>query len=176
MKIRNTAFAVTIVAVTALFAPVYGPVIRARAASTGSDDLDKDMKSVAEVFAIIEKNYADPVSSEKAFYGDQGRGGAIPGMLHTLDPHSNFVDPAEYREMQRRQHAQYYGVGMQITMDTPYRVVVMEPFPKSPAWNAGLRRGDAISAVDGKETTGMDSAAVADLLRGPKGTQVKVSV
>ena len=98
MKIRNTAFAASIVAVAVLFAPVYGPVIRARAASATTDDLGKDMKSVADVFALVEKNFADPVSSEKAFYGDQGRGGAIPGMLHTLDPHSNFVDPAEYRE------------------------------------------------------------------------------
>jgi carboxyl-terminal processing protease len=181
MKIRNTAFAVTIVAVATLFAPVYGPVIRARAASTGPDDLDKDMKSVAEVFALVEKNYADPVNSEKAFYGDQGRGGAIPGMLHTLDPHSNFVDPAEYREMQRRQHAQYYGVGMQITMDqmpTEKRpkVIVMEPFVNSPAWKAGMRRGDVIVAVDGKDTTEMESAGVAELLRGPKGTLVKVTV
>ena len=107
------------------------------------------MKSIADVFAVVEKNFADPVSSEKAFYGDQGRGGAIPGMLHTLDPHSNFVDPAEYREMQRRQHAQYYGVGMQITMDQMptdkhAKVIVMEPFVNSPAWNAGMRRGDVI--------------------------------
>jgi carboxyl-terminal processing protease len=175
MNIRNTAFAASIVAVAVLFAPVYGPVIRARAASTTTDDLGKDMKSVADVFALVEKNYADPVSSEKAFYGDQGRGGAIPGMLHTLDPHSNFVDPAEYREMQRRQHAQYYGVGMQITMDQQH-TVVMEPFVNSPAWHAGMRRGDVIVSVDGKDTSTMESPAVAELLRGPKGTQVKVSV
>jgi len=175
MNIRNSAFAASIVAVAVLFAPVYGPVIRARAASGTADDIGKDMKSVADVFALVEKNFADPVSSEKAFYGDQGRGGAIPGMLHTLDPHSNFVDPAEYREMQRRQHAQYYGVGMQITMDQAH-TVVMEPFVNSPAWHAGMRRGDIIVAVDGKDTSNMESPAVAELLRGPKGTQVKVSV
>jgi carboxyl-terminal processing protease len=179
MNIRNTAFAACIVISAALFAPVYGPVILARAASN-TEDLDKDMRSLASVFALVEKNFADPVSSEKAFYGDQGRGGAIPGMLHTLDPHSNFVDPSEYREMQRRQHAQYFGVGMQITMDQlpgeKARVIVMEPFPNSPARNAGMRRGDTIVAVDGKDTTAMDSQGVAELLRGPKGTQVKVSV
>jgi len=168
MKIRTTAFATLAIAMV-LLAPVYGPVIRAHAASTG-DDLDKDMKSVAAAFALVEKNFADPVSSEKAFYQ-----GAIPGMLHTLDPHSSFVDPSEYREMQRRQHAQYYGVGMQISMDGA-KTVVMEPFVNSPAWKADLRRGDAITAVDGKETTGLDSAAVAEMLRGPKGTKVKVSV
>jgi carboxyl-terminal processing protease len=171
MKTRTTLFAILIVVVAVLFAPVYGPVIRAHAAtpSTG-DDLDKDIRTVANVYALVEKNYADPVSSEKAFYA-----GAIPGMLHTLDPHSNFVDPAEYREMQRRQHAQYYGVGMQISMDPP-KVVVMEPFINSPAWIAGMRRGDAIVAVDGKDTTRMESPGVAELLRGPKGTPVKVSV
>ena len=171
MKTRTTVFAVLIVALSVLLAPVYGPEIRAHAASTTTgDDLDKDIRTVANVFALVEKNYADPVSSEKAFYA-----GAIPGMLHTLDPHSNFVDPAEYREMQRRQHAQYYGVGMQITMDGP-KVVVMEPFVGSPAWKAGMRRGDVIVAVDGKDTTKMESPGVAELLRGPKGTPVKVSV
>src|ERR1700756_415669 len=124
MNTRNFAFAAFIVAVSVLFAPLYGPEIRARAASTSPEDLNRDMKSVADVFALVEKNFADPVSSEKAFYGDNGHGGAIPGMLHTLDPHSNFVDPEEYRDMQRRQHAQYYGVGMQITMDGPKTVVI----------------------------------------------------
>lgn len=181
MKIRNTAFAAAIVVAAALFAPVYGPVIKARAASNSPDDLGKDMKSVADVFALVEKNFADPITADKAFYGDQGRGGAIPGMLHTLDPHSNFVDPAEYREMQRKQHAQYFGVGMQITMDQlpsekKAKTIVMEPFVNSPAWNAGMRRGDVIVSVDGKDTTSMESPEVANLLRGPKGTQVKVSV
>src|SRR5579885_1497180 len=175
MKIRHIALPACIIPASMLLAPFYGPEIRATAASPAQDELGKEMKSVADVFALVEKNYADPVSSEKAFYGDNGRGGAIPGMLHTLDPHSNFVDPAEYREMQRRQHAQYYGVGMQIAMDGP-KVVVLEPFVGSPAWNAGMRRGDVIVAVDGKDTTKMDSPAVAELLRGPKGTPVKVSV
>ena len=171
MKTRNTVFAVSIIAVAVLLAPVYGPQIHARAAAAPqSDDLEKDMRSVAAAFALVEKNFADPVTSEHAFYH-----GAIPGMLHTLDPHSNFVDPAEYKEMQRRQRAQYYGVGMQITMDDR-KVVVMEPFPGSPAWNADLRRGDVISAVDGKDTSTLDSGQVADMLRGPKGTQVSVSV
>jgi carboxyl-terminal processing protease len=182
MNIRNTGFAAAIVVGAALFAPVYGPIIKARAASTGgTEDLDKNMKTVADVFAAVQQNFADPISADKAFYGDNGRGGAIPGMLHTLDPHSNFVDPTEYREMQRKQHAQYFGVGMQITMDqlpkeTRPKTIVMEPFVGSPAWNAGMRRGDVIVSVDGKDTTTMESPEVATLLRGNKGTPVKVSV
>jgi carboxyl-terminal processing protease len=170
MNRRYTLLAASIVAVSALLAPFYGPEIRARAASPSISDLDRSMQTVASAFSVLERNFADPVNSEQVFYR-----GAIPGMLQTLDPHSNFVDPASYREMQRRQHAQYFGVGMEITMDGP-KVVVMRPFPGSPALNAGMRRGDVIVAVDDKTTIGKDSGAVADMLRGPRGTQVKVSV
>jgi carboxyl-terminal processing protease len=170
MKIRHTLAITALVAVSTLLALVWGPEMRARAA-TPADDLAQSMHSVAEAYSVVEKNFADPVSSEKVFYQ-----GAIPGMLRTLDPHSNFVDPAEYREMQRRQRAQYFGVGMMIGVDAGNRVVVMEPFPGSPAANADLRRGDIIAAVDGKDTAGMNSSDVANILRGPKGTHVRVSV
>jgi carboxyl-terminal processing protease len=77
--------------------------------------------------------------------------------------------------MQRKMHAAYFGVGMEIFRDGDH-VVVTRPFPGSPAWKADLRRGDIISAVDGKDTKGMDSAAVANLLRGPIRTNVRVTV
>jgi carboxyl-terminal processing protease len=174
MNIRKPAYVALFIAASALLAPWYGPAILARAATpataSAGDDLDGSVRSLTSAYALIEKNFADPVSSEKAFYQ-----GAIPGMLHTLDPHSNFVDPAEWREMQRRMKAAYFGVGMEITMDNG-KVVVTRPFPGSPAWHADLRRGDVISAVDGKDTNGMDSSAVADLLRGPRGTQVRITV
>jgi carboxyl-terminal processing protease len=172
MKTRHLFFVALVVAASAVLAPLYGPGLRAYAATPASaDDLDHDMKSVASAFALVEKNFADPVTSEKAFYQ-----GAIPGMLRTLDPHSNFVDPAEYKEMQRRQRAQYAGVGMEIMPDGDNHVVVMRPFPGSPAYNAGFQRGDIIEAVDGKDVSKLDSGGVADLLRGPPGTQVRVTV
>ena len=117
-------------------------------------------------YSLMEQNYADPVSSEKAIYQ-----GAIPGMLRTLDPHSNFLDPTEYQDMQRKQRAQYFGIGMLISMDGT-KVIAMEPFPGSPAWRADLRRGDVIIAVDGKDVTKKDSAGVADMLRGQRGSPV----
>jgi len=169
MKIGKTVGIALLAALMGFAAWVGLSASRVQAASQG-EDLDHTMRSVASAFALVEKNFADPVSSERAFYQ-----GAIPGMLHTLDPHSVFVDPAEYREMQRRQRAQYFGVGMEITMDQN-KVVVMRPFPGSPAAEADLRRGDVIVAVDGKDTTAMESPAVADLLRGPRGTDVKISV
>ncbi len=169
MKLRNSLSAALIVGVFSVMAPLYGPVISARAAAP-QDDLDKNMKALAGAYSILEQNAADPISSEKAIYQ-----GAIPGMLRTLDPHSNFLDPTEYQEMQRKQRAEYFGIGMLITMDGS-KVVAMEPFPGSPAWRADLRRGDVITAVDGKDVTHKTSQDVAVMLRGPKGTQVQVSV
>jgi carboxyl-terminal processing protease len=170
MKTRKTLLAALVVAAAALLAPLYGPGILARAASPAGDDLDPAVKAVTSAYALVEQEAAEPVNPERAFYA-----GAIPGMLHSLDPHSNFIEAAEYKEMMRRQHAQYYGVGMQISMDGT-KVVAAEPFPGSPAANADLRRGDWISAVDGKDTTGMDLSQVADRLRGPRGTEVRVTV
>jgi carboxyl-terminal processing protease len=174
MKRRKTLLAALVVAGAALLAPFYGPGILARAASPAGDDLDPSVKTITAAYALVERNAAEAVDPERALYA-----GAIPGMLHALDPHSNFVEPAEYKEMMRKQQAHYYGVGMQITVDVTKdgnRVVVIEPFPGSPAAKADLRRGDWISAVDGKDTTAMDSSQVADLLRGPRNTQVRVSV
>jgi carboxyl-terminal processing protease len=168
MTVKRTLLAALISAGLALVAlSSFGT--RVRAAST-PDDLDSGVRSVAGVFALVEQNYADPVSADRAFYE-----GAIPGMLGTLDPHSNFLNPAEYADMQRKQRAQYFGVGMLIGVDGDY-VVAMEPFPGSPAAQAGLRRGDLIAEVDGKNVKGMKSELVADLLRGPRGTQVRIAV
>ena len=170
MKMQKSLLAALIVGTAALLAPLYGPGILARAATPAADDLDPSLKAISAAYALVEQNAADPVPSERVFYQ-----GVIPGMLHALDPHSSFVGPAEYKEMMRKQTAHYAGVGMLIVADGSH-VVVMEPFVNSPAWNADLRRGDVIAAVDGKNTLQMESAGVADLLRGTPGTQVRVSV
>src|ERR1017187_8519106 len=172
MKMQKPLLAAFIVGAAALLAPLYGPGILARAATPASDDLDPSLKAISTAYALVEQNAADPVHSERVFYQ-----GVIPGILHALDPHSSFVGPVEYKEMMRKQTAHYAGVGMQIVLDTnSNHVVVMEPFVNSPAWNADLRRGDVIAAVDGKDTLQMASAGVADLLRGTPGTQVRVTV
>ncbi len=178
MKMKKTLLAALVVASAAVLAPLYGPGILARAATPAGDDLDPAVKAVTQAYALVEQNAAEPVNTETTFYS-----GVIPGMLHALDPHSNFIEPTEYKEMMRKQQAHYYGVGMQITVDGP-KIVVMEPFPGSPASNADLRRGDWIYAVDGKNTCSdpctpagaMNTQQVADMLRGPRGTQVRVTV
>src|ERR1039457_214585 len=151
-------------------AGLWGPGVAHTATGQSEGDLRGNVKSFASAYALIEENFADAIAPDKAIYQ-----GAIPGMLRTLDPHSNFLDPTDYQDMQRKQRAQYFGIGMLISMDGT-KVIAMEPFPGSPAWRADLRRGDTIIAVDGKDVTKQDSAAVALLWRGQPAPPVRVPV
>ncbi|MFN7993130.1 MAG: S41 family peptidase [Bryobacteraceae bacterium] len=166
----SIVFVPLVIVFCAFLAGLFHPAMAVTAAGQSDADLRGSVKAFASAYALIEENFADKISSEKAIYQ-----GAIPGMLRTLDPHSNFLDPEEYRLLQQNQRGQYFGVGMEVMMDGP-NVAVVQAFPDSPAARAGLRRGDTIVAVDDRNVEGMDSAGVADLLKGPRGTVVKVGV
>jgi len=147
---------------------VYEPQLRANAAN--SDDMQDSVKQFTRVLSVVERNYADPVDTDKAIYD-----GAIPGMLHVLDPHSNFFDPKQYALFREEQEGKYYGVGM-IVMGRDNQTVVQAPFVNSPAYKAGIRPGDLILKVDGKVCTGLTTTEVADMLKGAKGTTVHISL
>src|ERR1035438_1023591 len=147
----------------------YGPRIDVAAAST--DDLDGEVQSFSKVLALVEQNFADRVSADKTVYK-----GAIPGMLRTLDPHSNFFDAKEYAQMRDDQKGRYYGVGMSISPQTNGKTAVKAPFPGSPAYKVGLRPGDILISVNDRPTEGKTSTEIADMLRGPRGTAVKITV
>ncbi len=137
---------------------------------TGDSDVKDSLKDFTDVYSIVEENYAEPVNPDKAIYN-----GAIPGMLHALDPHSNFFDPKSYALMREDQRGKYYGVGMTVGPRNN-KVIVIFPFVGTPAYKAGIHPGDVIVAVDGKSTENMSTSDVADLLKGPKGTTVHISI
>jgi carboxyl-terminal processing protease len=136
----------------------------------GDSDVRDSLKTFTQVYDMVEQNYAEPVNPDKAIYN-----GAIPGMLHALDPHSNFFDPKSYSLLREEQRGKYYGVGMTVGPRNN-KVIVIAPFVGSPAYRAGIRPGDVIAAVDGKATDNMSTSDVADLLKGPKGTNVRITV
>ena len=86
---RGIVVLVVVLAVSALLGGLYGPSVRATAA--GQNDTQDSVKSFTHVLSIVERNYAEPVDTDKLIYD-----GAIPGMLRVLDPHSNFFDPKQY--------------------------------------------------------------------------------
>src|SRR5262249_8002075 len=138
----------------------------------GASDTDvrDGLRQFAQVYSLVEQNYAEPVNADKAIYN-----GAIPGMLHVLDPHSNFFDPKSYSLLREEQSGKYYGVGMQIAPRNN-KIIVVAPFVGTPAYRVGLRPGDVIIAVDGKPTDNLSVSDVADMLKGPKGTNVHISI
>lgn len=149
---------------------LFGQKITPAAAPNSDDDIRNSIKEFTEVYSIVEQNYAEPVDPDKAIYN-----GAIPGMLHVLDPHSNFFDPKSYSLLKEDQQGKYFGVGMQVGPRNN-KVIVIAPFVGSPAYRAGIRPGDIIAAVDGKATDSMSTSDVADLLKGPKGTTVHITM
>lgn len=142
--------------------------------NSAEDDIRAVLRSFTVIYRTVEQNYAAPVDPDRAIYK-----GAIPGMLRTLDPHSSFLDPREFQLMREEQRGHYYGVGMQIGPDRHGRVgktIVIAPFTGSPAYKAGIRPGDLILAVDDKPVEGLSLNQIADMLKGPKGTKVKVTI
>ncbi|MBI1765419.1 MAG: S41 family peptidase [Acidobacteria bacterium] len=130
------------------------------------EKLSADYEKAMEV---IRANYVEPRE-----YDDLTKY-AIQGMLHVLDPHSDYMDAKAFREFNDKQHSRYFGIGAYIS--TRLRsTYITEPFNGSPAYRAGLHYGDQIINVDGKDTANWDSTKTRELLLGERGTKVRVTI
>src|SRR6266404_3976047 len=165
---RGLVVVVAVLLVSAVLGGIYGPNVRATTAS--ADDYQTAVREFTRVLDVVQNNYADSVDVDKAVYQ-----GAIPGMLRMLDPHSSFFDAKQFTLLREDQRGKYYGVGM-IVAPRENHTVVMAPYVGAPAYNAGIRPGDVILKVDDKSTEGLSTSEVADMLKGPKGTVVKIVV
>lgn len=138
----------------------------------GGADIDsayEKLKILADVFALVERNYVEPVKP------DQLINGAINGMLETLDPHSNYMTPKMYKEMQTETRGSFGGIGFEITIRDKVLTVVA-PIEDTPAARAGIQSGDLILRIDGKSTKDMTLMDAVDLMRGPQGSQVTITI
>ncbi len=165
---RGLVLVILVLTISAVLGGIYGPTVRAT--STTSDDAQTAVRDFTKVLDVVQTNYAEPVDVDKAVYQ-----GAIPGMLRMLDPHSTFFDARQFALLREDQRGKYFGVGMVVAPRENHTVVV-SPYVGAPAYNAGLRPGDTIVKVDEKSTEGLTTTEVADLLKGPKGTIVKITV
>ncbi len=165
---RGLVVVVAVLLVSAVLGGIYGPNVRATTAS--ADDYQTAVRDFTRVLNVVQNNYADSVDVDKAVYQ-----GAIPGMLRMLDPHSSFFDAKQFALLREDQRGKYYGVGM-VVAPRENHTVVMAPYVGAPAYNAGVRPGDVIVKVDDKSTDGLTTSEVADMLKGPKGTVVKITV
>jgi len=138
-------------------------------AQVTQDQVSQQYRVFTAALDAIEREYVEPVASDRLIYD------AVGGMLQTLDPHSSFFDPRQYAQMRERQEGKYYGVGLSIqAIDGD--ITVMSLFEGSPAYKAGIRRGDIIARVKGEDAKGWTTEQTAKQLKGPKGTKVNISI
>ncbi len=162
--------AALVVAASAIAGGFFGNRVSADARS---DRLSELYQVYTAAYAAVEQQYVEPITDSNqaaaAVYG------SIDGMLRTLDPHSSFFDPNAYAQMRERQEGRYPGIGVSIVASND-DVTVTQLFEGSPAYKAGIRRGDVIAKVGDESAKGWTTRQVSDKIRGPKGTKVRVSI
>ena len=127
----------------------------------------KGLKLFSDVIELVEDNYVDPVDPKELIEK------AIQGMVHSLDPHSALLSPDDFKELQVDTQGEFTGIGVSITMKDGF-VTVISPIEGTPAYKAGIKAGDKIIKVNGK--TAGDLRQAVKMIRGPKGTEVVVTI
>ncbi len=127
------------------------------------------LKLFTDVMEVIQEKYVKEMKTEDLIYG------AIKGMLSTLDPHSSFLGPDEFKELQIETRGEFSGVGIEITIKDGILTVV-SPIEGTPAYKAGLKAKDMIIKIDGKSTKNITLQEAVKRIRGPKGTKVHLTI
>ena len=135
--------------------------------SATSEETYEGLKTFSDVIELIEKEYVDDVNSKELIQN------AIQGMVQSLDPHSSLLPPEAFEDLQIDTKGKFTGIGIHITMKDGF-VTVISPIEDTPAHRAGIMAHDRIIKVDGKPTKDLRQAV--SMMRGPKGTKVRVTV
>ena len=123
----------------------------------------------AEILARVQSEYVVEIDETEAMQA------AINGMLSSLDPHSNYLAPEDFRAMQVQTSGEYGGLGIEVIMDDGF-VKVVAPIDDTPASRAGLQAGDLLSAINGKSIVGKDLTDAVKEMRGEIGTKIRITV
>ncbi len=156
-----------------LFCPLLlsADLAAARKAQEAEGVADKyaSLRRFSQVLDLVEHHYVKDVTQKELING------ALKGLLQGLDPHSTFMSSEEYKEMQETTSGEFFGVGIEISMENN-QVVVVAPIEDTPAFRAGLRAGDMIMTIDGQSTQELSLQEVVSRIRGPKGSEVELTI
>ncbi|RMG87704.1 MAG: S41 family peptidase, partial [Candidatus Dadabacteria bacterium] len=133
------------------------------------DELYQRLRVLAEAMDVVQRNYVEPVKPEELVYG------AVEGIVARLDPHSSFMTPDMFQEMQVETEGAFGGLGIEITVKDG-RLTVVSPIEDTPAAAAGIQAGDVIVMIEGEPTEGMDLMEAVRRMRGPKGTRITIHI
>ena len=134
-----------------------------------TQDTYESLEAFSNVLNLVQENYVEEVDSKKAIEG------AIKGMLTTLDPHSSYMKPDDFKELQVETQGSFTGIGIEITMKDNILTVV-SPIEGTPAFAKGLKAGDKIVKIGDDQTQDMSLMEAVKRLRGPKGSEVTISI
>ncbi len=167
MRRRSRTFA----AVGAAFAAgvVAGPFVAALAQDSGRAETYRLLNLFGDVFERIRAEYVEPVNDRDAIEN------AIQGMLTGLDPHSSYLNPRMYRDMQVQTRGEFGGLGIEVTQEGGY-IKVISPIDDTPAARAGVRPGDLITHLNGNSVQGMSLQDAVEQMRGQRGTAIRITI
>ena len=135
-----------------------------------TNEIDGALRQLVNVYAIASAEAADPVDVSKSFYE-----GAIPGMLHRLDPHSVFFDPSQYEQLRQMEQSEQKGFGTVVSL-LPGRVIVLQVLQNTPSARAGINPGDEILAINGIALSQLDLEQLQQLLGQSRQMKVRLDV
>jgi len=158
MKIRISTLILIIVLAFLCFRPVWN-----------EDVWTEGYRKLAMMIDVIDQNYFKEVDREELTYA------SIKGMLRTLDPYSNFLDPKNLSTMREDYQGKYFGLGIMIQKQDD-RLMVISPIEGTPAYRLGIQPGDIISHIEGESTKTISSFEAMQKLRGEKDTQVNITI
>lgn len=128
-----------------------------------------DLQNFSKVLNLIQQYYVEEVNTKKLVYG------AIKGMLRELDPHTNFMPPEMFKDFETETSGEFGGLGIEISIQNGI-LTIISPIEDAPAWEAGIKAGDKVVAIDGTTTKGMSLAEASVMMRGKKGSKIVLRV
>jgi carboxyl-terminal processing protease len=136
---------------------------------TNDKEIYEYLKTFSDVIDLVKKNYVEETKDKDLMYS------AIKGILESLDPHSSFLPPDMYKDMQTETKGEFGGIGIEITIKDGFPTVIT-PIEDTPAYKAGIKSGDHIIRIDGKPTKNMGLVDVVKMIRGAKGKPVGLTI
>ena len=137
--------------------------------STVSKSTYEHLSLFGDIFDRIREKYVEEVNDEELIRA------AINGMLTSLDPHSSYLPPSDFDQMKVQTRGEFGGLGIEVTQEEGY-VKVVSPIDDTPAFRAGIKSGDLITAVDGQSLLGMSLDEAVKIMRGPVGSEIILTI
>jgi carboxyl-terminal processing protease len=128
-----------------------------------------ELQNFTKVLNLVEQYYVEEIDTKKLIYG------AIKGMLKELDPHTNFMPPEIFRDFETETSGEFGGLGIEISVQNGI-LTIISPIEDTPAWEAGIKPGDRVVAVDGKSTKGLTLVEASQLMKGKRGSKVVLRI